>query len=115
MAVPSMRATGAPVSASKQTMTAWCVGRSLFSGNRLTIFVVSMPAEGRNTGIAARMAFRSATDAATRGGIDACPVVTSTIADATASTSRSRSSAASTSARESTSTMASSLNIVELY
>jgi hypothetical protein len=44
---PSMTASGVPVSGSKQQISAWCVGRSRFSGNRLTSLVVSAFADGR--------------------------------------------------------------------
>ncbi len=68
-----MMAVGAPVSGSKQAMIAWCVGQSVFCGNRLTSFVVSAPADGRKAGIAARKPWRSATNAAIRVGTSARP------------------------------------------
>lgn len=71
--VPSITAAGVPVVASKQQMMAWWVGRPVFSGNKLTSLAVSEPAAGRNAGIAASMARRSGTEAATRGGIEAWP------------------------------------------
>jgi hypothetical protein len=72
----------------------------VFSGNKLTSFVVRAPGERRNAGIAANMALRSVTVAATRGGADARPPLRSTMAAASASTRRSRSRRASTSVRE---------------
>src|SRR5918995_2785864 len=95
-----MTTSGVPSAGSKQQMIAWCVGRSVLWGNRLTSLVVSAPAEGRNAGIAANKALRSGTVAATRGGTDARPPLTSTMAAATASTRRSRSSRDSTSVRD---------------
>ena len=44
---PSITAIGVPLAGSKAQISAWCVGRSRFSGNRLTSFVVRAPADGR--------------------------------------------------------------------
>ena len=101
--VPSMTATGEPVSGSKQQMTAWWVGRSRFSGKTLTSLVVNDADDGRYAGMAASNPCRGATSAAMRGGIEARPALRSIIAAATASTSRSRSRSNSTSAPERTS------------
>src|SRR5215470_14454600 len=89
----SMSATGVPVSGSKATMTPWCVGSAepALRGNSETSLTATDFAEGRNAGMAASIPSWSGTSAAMRGGIEAAPLVTSTIADARASTSASRS------------------------
>src|SRR6266849_6777354 len=94
----SMSATGVPVSGSNATITPWWVGSvdPAFRGKRDTSLTASAFAEGRKAGMAATIPSWSATRAAMRWGIEAAPVVASTMAAAMASTRASRSSSSRT-------------------
>ena len=105
IAVPSSKATGAPVRGSNAAIIAWCVGSPVpaLRGNSDTSLVISTPAEGTKPGIAARNPSCSGTSAATRSGTEARPALKSAIAAASASISASTSTSASTRARVRTS------------